>query len=275
DLDVLLKCPYQFYTRQVLGLKAQDLPVDEVQAFEKGNLWHSIVADFHAQKGTSAAELSALIEAKLQPLATRNARYWLVREAFLSYVEPYVAWWQERLSQGWRVLASETRQNALLDGLTWRGTIDQVDVREHRDELTGQVTTEYALMDYKTGKLDKFVKKILAQEEVQLAFYLNLYGQNVVQAGYIGVSDEPLKDKKPAPHKGESNYPQAWLNPTLHNHDNEVLQQAAATLKTQVAHSFAAMRDGAPLAAMGELSACQWCAVRGLCRKGYTFGENP
>jgi hypothetical protein len=30
------------------------------------------------------------------------------------------------------------------------------------------------------------------------------------------------------------------------------------------------MHNGLPLMAMGELTACQYCQVRGLCRKGYT-----
>lgn len=262
DLASLVACPYQFYARKVLGLQPFDLPVDAVQSSDKGTLWHSIVADFHVQGGGSVEAFVACIEAKMQPLCARNARYWVAREAFLGYAAPYVAWWQARQAQGWRVLASEVKQSQVFDGLTWRGTIDQVDVRDD---------AEYALIDYKTGSIDHYVKNI--NEDIQLAFYLNLYAHKTTQAGYIGVTDEPLTDKKEKPHQGDNNYPQAWLNPSLYVDAADDLANAAAALKQQVAVSFSNMRDGEPLSAMGELKACQWCAVRGLCRKGYTVGE--
>jgi ATP-dependent helicase/nuclease subunit B len=292
DLASLLECPYQFYSRKILGLQQFDAPSDEVSPADKGNLWHNVLVDFHQLRGlrevTSAQsdhdDLVTCLRQKLTPLALKNARYWLTLEAFLGYALSYVTWWRAREAQGWRLFKNETKaeinQPIVLEGaaalpLNWNGRIDQIDVREHTDPHSGARTREYAVMDYKTGALGKFQKAIKNGEEVQLAFYLNLFSGEIfthaIQAGYVGVSDKPVTDlKAEKPHQGANSYPQAWLNASQTSHDASALQGAARLLKEQVSNSFIDMHNGLPLMAMGELTACQYCQVRGLCRKGYT-----
>lgn len=277
DLATLAACPYQFYAKKILGLRASQDVSDEIQAAEKGNLWHHILAEFHklrknesssATRDADVVCLTHCIEELLQPLCSVNPRYWVVREVFLGYVAAYVDWCWVRYAEGWRVETSEHWQVALHDGLQWQGKVDEINHRAHMDETTGAIKNEYAIIDYKSGAIDKYKKDIQAQRDIQLAFYLNLFDstqrQNIVQAGYVGVS-EPLDDIY--------KYPQAWLNPSQETHDGAELMAAGCELKQSVADSFAKMREGQPLLAMGELTACQWCDVRGLCRKGYTVME--
>jgi ATP-dependent helicase/nuclease subunit B len=282
DLAVLAACPYQFYTRKVLNLKSKGFVTDAVEAVDKGNLWHRIVVDFHERRAkqlessrdSDLAELNASIEKHLQRLCQSNARYWVVREVFLTYVESYVDWWRGRAQEGWRVAQSEEWMTQAIDAVQWQGKIDQIDVREYLDEGTGEIKAEYAVMDYKTGSVKKYQKDIIQQSDIQLAFYINLFDEKkragLIQAGYIGVTDEAIKPKKVKPHLGDTSYPQAWLNASQYSHDAAALNTAAQMLQQQVMQNFKAMREGQPLVAMGELSACQYCAVRGLCRKGYT-----
>ena len=158
--------------------------------------------------------------------------------------------------------------------MLWKGKIDQIDGREHPDPVTGEIRYERAIIDYKTGKLTAYTTQIKNNDDVQLAFYVNLFDDNdrpqITQAGYVGVSDEPIKPlSKEKPHAGNSSYPQAWLNPSMSAPDNEPLQTAASELHARVDGLFQRMYAGEELQAMGELTACAWCEVRGICRKGY------
>ena len=44
-------------------------------------------------------------------------------------------------------------------------------------------------------------------------------------------------------------------------------QQRAADLHAGMAEDLRRIAEGAPLPALGEGSVCDWCEVRGLCRK--------
>ena len=292
ELIQLAACPYQYYAHQVLHATSIELPSDDISAADKGNAWHKIIATFHKkrkftqneqQKEADTELLTQLIHSQLQPLCVQNARYWAVHELFLSYVDAYLAWWHDREADGWHVEHSESWQphtdEITLENngkpLLWKGKIDQIDYRERPDPITGEVQCERAIIDYKTGKLTTYVTQIKNDEDVQLAFYVNLFDCNdrsqITQAGYVGVSSDPIKPlSKEKPHAGNSSYPQAWLNPSITVPDKVALQTAATELHGRVDGLFKRMYAGDELQAMGELTACAWCEVRGVCRKGYT-----
>lgn len=291
ELSQLAACPYQYYTQQVLHAKSTELPNDDITAADKGNAWHKIIATFHAERELGQNEqgreqdterLTNLINRQLEPLCAQNARYWAVRELFLSYVAAYLAWWHAREDDGWQVEHSEAWQPQTYEitfnnenkPLLWKGKIDQIDRREYPNPSTGEIQSERAIIDYKTGKLTAYVTQIKNDDDVQLAFYVNLFNDNdrsqITQAGYVGVTGEAVKPlSKEKPHAGDSSYPQAWLNPSMNTPDNAVLQTAATELHAHVDDAFKRMYAGEELKAMGELTACAWCEVRGICRKGY------
>lgn len=296
DLAALVRCPYQFYARKILGLKTFEAAMDEVLPLEKGNLWHALVVDFHKRRSlidmntreSDVEHFNLCIDKLFKPLALENARYWVVREQFLSYVGAYVDWWRERELAGWIVFSQEVWYEQTYPilvsesqsrSLRWQGKIDQVDVRNYFDESTGQHVQEVALIDYKTGSLKQYDKEVARGSDVQLAFYLNLLkmdaAHHTIQAGYIGVTDEAIKTRKAEKsHQGDNHYPQIWLNQSIYSHDTEELKKAAQTLQQQVSSSFKDMAQSVPLKALGELAVCQYCNVRGLCRKGYTLNKD-
>ncbi|AXF85814.1 ATP-dependent helicase/deoxyribonuclease subunit B [Ephemeroptericola cinctiostellae] len=293
ELSQLTACPYQYYAHQVLYVSSMELPSDDISAADKGNAWHKIIATFHKKRALphesheqsdaqDAVLLTQLIHDQLKPLCAQNARYWAVHELFLGYVDAYLVWWYDREADGWHVEHSESWQPHAYEitlkneikPLLWKGKIDQIDGREHPDPVTGEIQYERAIIDYKTGKLSTYITNIKNDDDVQLAFYVNLFDDNdraqITQAGYVGVSSEPSKPlNKEKPHAGNSSYPQAWLNPSMTAPDNAALQTAATQLHARVDGLFKRMHAGEELQAMGELTACAWCEVRGLCRKGY------
>ena len=62
-------------------------------------------------------------------------------------------------------------------------------------------------------------------------------------------------------------------NGTLSPADRTVLADELAQLRDQLIEGIlgdmARIAEGAPLPALGEGSVCEWCAVRGLCRKDF------
>ena len=297
DVNKITACPYQYYVQRSLGVRASELPSDEVSAADKGNLWHEVLAAFHARRNDvvlserdDVALLTAVVDQKTEALRRTNARYWVVRENFLSWVNAYVAWWQGREAEGWHWQASELSVEVAHDmahdrlgaqglKLTWHGTLDQLDARECIDAVTGEVYAERAVIDYKTNHSDaikdKYLKPISQQEDVQLAFYIHLSRAaedsalgRITQAGYVGIS-ESIPTAHDKPHQGSSNYPQAWLN-AHSNGDADGIEREALRLHHQVGATFERMLHGEPLVAMGQLRVCEYCDVRGLCRKGHT-----
>ncbi|TDR29091.1 PD-(D/E)XK nuclease family protein [Hydromonas duriensis] len=287
DLECLAACPYQFYVQQVLKTRRQRLPSDDILPSDKGNLWHKIIAAFHQQRDVNNSTydvelLQNIVRRYLEPLCAHNARYWAVLELFLDYANPYVAWWHAREAEGWQVksseawieLAQEVHANGERKPLLWKGKIDQIDQRETLEPLTAQVKRDTAVIDYKTGSLSNYTRQIRDNNDVQLAFYLNLFSAEeratLSQAGYVGVSTEPVQTCKSKAHGGDNDYPQAWLNPEQNAPDNQAIQTAAQQLHQQVDDAFMRMYAGEALQAMGELTTCQRCHARGVCRKGYT-----
>jgi ATP-dependent helicase/nuclease subunit B len=122
--------------------------------------------------------------------------------------------------------------------ITLHGRIDRIDQND---------VGERAVLDYKTQNLPVLRDKLKQREDHQLAFYGLLSGAETTSAHYVAL--EAMKDKTgdaEAPHYAD------W-------------QQALAA---QIGDNMHAIAHAAPLPATGIESVCQYCEVRGLCRKG-------
>ncbi len=121
-------------------------------------------------------------------------------------------------------------------GLSLKGRIDRID--RHPDG-------RQMVIDYKTGNHANLRAKV-AGEDVQLAFY-GLLAPATDQAAFLGL--EPKDGKLATLEK------QPW-------------PQAVTDLEQQLQQHMQAVARGAPLPANGIESVCQYCDMRGLCRKG-------
>ena len=103
-------------------------------------------------------------------------------------------------------------------------------------------------MDYKTEPRDKTQQRIKdAGEDTQLAFYGALLSDDSLAAMYLNIGEtRPTKA-----------YPQSGI----------------VALRDQlvegIRHDMRRIDAGASLPAIGEGSACRYCAARGLCRKDF------
>lgn len=269
----LAACPYQYFVADVLTVRRNDLPDDDIDPTERGELWHRVVAHYMmaraAQQKNQASEspfddealCRSSIDAVVLPLCRQHPRYWETHTLFNGYIPALVGWWQGQLAQGWRYRDSEhspdMSPHIIRDDVVvrWSGRIDQRNTRM----ADGQPQT--ALIDHKSGRLDGYRRALKADEDIQLAFYANLliHGQendSPVAAHYVGVSDNEK------------------LAPTVGFDDADDITRAADELRTRVAQLFTAMADDAPLNAMGTGVVCARCEARAVCRKNHTT-EQP
>ena len=266
-LSRLSACPYQFYARQVLGIAPIASATDAVSPSDIGNAWHKVVEYFHKtrQSGINDEDVFAQsIEKILHDKCIENPRYWALKPLFASYQTAFIRWWQVREAQGWHHVDSEHSPAVFpvqtivdathqpIHSLQWQGRIDQVD-----ENAEGAL----ALIDYKTNGLSKHKKQVANDEDVQLAFYVNLMEQSqsaaIADALYVGVEKDAGKSS-----------PQVSIG------TEDELKAKAQKLREQVNQVFAQMCAGEPLRALGELSACAYCDYRAVCRKDYVLAAN-
>ncbi len=247
----LMACPYQFFARRMLGLGEAEEVREALEKRDYGEFVHRILQRFHAGHAQLSgqpdealmADLEAISREVFAPEIEENflEHAWLSR--WLECVPGYIAWQKAREAGGWRFAGSElVRERALsLSGggeLVLQGRLDRLDRKADGNE---------AVIDYKTQDAQG-LRRRLAQphEDVQLASYALLQGEQVSEASYVGLDGD-----KPA----ELCLPD--------------VQAAARVQGVRLVAAIEALRAGAALPAHGVEAACIWCEVRGLCRKDF------
>lgn len=241
-IDALRSCPYQFFSRVLLGLREADELEQEPDKRDYGTWLHAVLKRFHESRegGDDDAALRAAAEAEL---AWLDAADFLPFSAAFERLRPlYLAWLAEIEASGQRFAAGEVERecqpfDAPLHALTLRGRIDRID----------EAGRQTWLLDYKTGDAKGLKEKLAAPlEDTQLATYALLMGAEPgLQAAYVVLDDG----------KGIALLPHADVSDT------------ALALRDGLQADLIAVRDGAPLPALGEGKVCDYCEARGLCRK--------
>jgi ATP-dependent helicase/nuclease subunit B len=244
-----IACPYQFFATRMLGLAGLDEFSDMPEKRDYGDWLHQVLHAYHSRllADAVAAEQreSLLRECTEQVFGVALAR----NTAAIAYyarwqkaLPAYLAWANEREAQGWQFVMGERRFERMLEwtggSITLHGRIDRIDCN---------ADGERAVLDYKTRDAASLRSKLKDGEDHQLAFYGLLSDAPVASASYVAL--EPTRNKAgdaEAPRYAES-------------------QQA---LRAHILGSMQAIADGAPLPANGIETVCQYCEVRGLCRKG-------
>ncbi|HRH80827.1 MAG TPA: PD-(D/E)XK nuclease family protein [Thiobacillaceae bacterium] len=245
----LVACPYQFFARHGLALRAPDEVAETAEKRDYGEQVHAILHAFHRDHPRLAAHdrrtlterLQTLSRARFRPLLDQHylALAWQAR--WLRQVPAYVDWALAREAAGYAWHAAEETRRVDLDlgagrTLTLHGRLDRLD----------SVGDAPAVLDYKTQSADTLKRKLKPLgEDVQLPFYGLLSG--AVEAAFVA-----LDDKRPeaVPWPGE-------------------LEEAARRETERITRAWTDLAEGATLAAQGAARTCQWCEMRGLCRKDY------
>ncbi len=245
----LIDCPYQFFAQYGLQLRANEEIIEQLTKADFGTKAHRCLEVYHSQtksqpkeesenQGTlpQKHELLRRISAQvfdISPLNEIRERQWYAQ--WLEIIPHYIEW-QALHEKNWRVFDTETElKKSLGEIATIGGKIDRIDKN----------CDSFSLIDYKTGASPKKAEQ-LAGEKVQLLTYALLLS-NPSAIVFL-----PLTPKK--------------LNPIVI--EGEELTELLPDIDARLQELFQHLSTGGGLPANGSETTCQYCDVRGLCRKG-------
>jgi ATP-dependent helicase/nuclease subunit B len=242
-VESLRRCPYQFFSRHVLGLHEADELEAEAEKRDYGTWLHAVLHRFHTGRlpGDIAMQLRAAAEAESTGVDEADFLPW--RASFERLLPRYFDWLTAAEAQGQAFTEGELDRecrpfDGALAGLVLRGRIDRIDHGADGRRL---------LLDYKTGGV-KGLKDRVAEplEDTQMAVYaLLMDAAPDLAAAYLALDDPG--------------------GVVAVEHPD--VAATARALREGLQSDLLLMLQGAPLPALGEGSACEYCEARGLCRR--------
>lgn len=241
----LLACPYQYYAARILRLAPLEEAERVLEKADYGSYLHKILYLFHSKHheirslSDPIGELERLSDDIF--LEAVEADYlshgWALR--WRAMIPAYIEWQLEREKQGWEIDRVEAAGclEILLEGgrkLTLKGRIDRVDSSKEGASI----------LDYKTRSANALKEAISSPgEDVQLAVYALLLGEPVSEAAFLSLDGQVT-----------------MVSP------EDVL---APEIRERLSRIFEMMYAGVRLPAQGLEKVCEYCEMRGLCRKDY------
>src|SRR6185503_3952703 len=168
-------------------------------------------------------------------------------------IPAYLDWQRGREAAGWNWQGGEVKKEVALTtprgaALALHGRLDRVDSRGRAGEENVSPSRDYAVIDYKTRDPLALRQALESPgEDVQLPVYALLWGAPVAEALFLSME------------RGE-------VREVGIEHDVAALAQAE---RERLGQLFDALAAGAALPAQGTEPVCEYCEVRGLCRKNY------
>lgn len=251
----LRHCPYRFFALRLLGLKESDELEGEIDKRDYGLWLHAVLQAFHVRLVDAPGADTALRRQWLDEEAQRIAQEQrLAPEAFLPFQaawprvrEGYLKWLAQHEQSGFGFRFGEKWCEQAMGDITLIGKLDRVDAAGGGD------AAEILVIDYKTesaGVTRERVKNPL--EDTQMPFYAALLPDATLRAAYVNVGE------------GEEG---------TRTHEVPDIVATRDELVQGLIDDMQRIGAGAELRALGEGSACEFCAARGLCRRDFWVSE--
>ena len=249
--DDLRRCPYRFFALRQLKLQPHDELEGALSKRDFGNWLHSLLHLFHEalkaapaqDRLTRTAMINRAAERATKALGLSDSEFLPFAAAWGPVRDGYLDWLAGHEATGAAFDIAEQWLEMPLGALTLVGKIDRVDLQSDGQRL---------LIDYKTEPRATTAQRIKSgPEDTQLAFYAALIPDDTLGAAYVN-----LGEKEPT-----------------RTYDQPDIVALRDTLIESILHDMARIAEGAPLPALGEGSACDYCAARGLCRKDFWSEE--
>jgi ATP-dependent helicase/nuclease subunit B len=241
----LRRCPYRFFALRQLGLQAPDEIDVDLDKRDFGNWLHKVLSTFHTglARDAGANRLQLLDEAAAavtREMRLDDGEFLPFSAAWAQVREGYLAWLaKHEAGEGAVFREAESEHERGVGGLQLFGRIDRIDALRAGGRM---------VMDYKTESLQVTQERVKQPgEDTQLAFYAALLADAQLRAAYVNIGE-----------RGETR--------TV---EQPEVMQARDLLLAGIAHDMERIAQGAPLPALGEGRACEFCAARGLCRKDF------
>ena len=243
----LRRCPYRFFALRQLRLQEADELESELGKRDFGNWLHTLLHHFHeALKAAPGHSLQGRVAMINIAAEKASAALGLSESEFLPFAaiwprvrDGYLEWLVGHEATGAQFLEGEVWKDMPLGPITLIGKLDRIDQMPDGSHV---------VMDYKTEAEATTKARIKdAREDTQLAFYAALIEDDTLAAAYVNLGEKlPTK-----------------------THAQPEIVDLRDELIGGVLSDMARIAEGAPLPALGEGKACDFCAARGLCRKDF------
>ena len=243
----LRRCPYRFFALRLLKLQEADELESELGKREFGNWLHATLHIFHeALKQAETQDIRARAAMLNVASEQATAKLALSPSEFLPFAaiwphtrDNYLSWLEKHEAGGAQFSEGEVTKTMRIGNTDLTGKLDRIDLLPDGSRM---------VMDYKTEAIDKTRQRIKSsQEDTQLAFYAALLPDDTLAAAYVNL--------------GEKTKTEALEQKAIVSLRDDLIM-GILTDMTRIA-------DHAVLPALGEGSACDYCAGRGLCRKDF------
>ncbi len=243
----LRRCPYRFFALRQLKLQESDELESELGKRDFGNWLHTLLWHFHkALKATPTpdgkvrvAMINVAAEQAANDLSLSDSEFLPFAASWPRVRDGYLQWLSGHEASGAQFAEGEVWKDMTYGDITLFGKVDRIDQLPDGGRL---------VMDYKTEARSVTQERIKdAEEDTQLAFYAALLADDTLAAAYVN-----LGEKEPT-----RTYEQADI----------------VELRDELIHGILSdmtrIAEAAPLPALGEGKACDYCSARGLCRKDF------
>lgn len=246
----LRHCPYRFFGLRQLGLKEENELTGDLGKRDFGTWLHAVLQRFHeslrdapvATDQGRIALLDACSFAVTKEQGFDEGDFLPFAAGWPQVRDGYLTWLRGHEADGAMFVEAEKQLSRTLDGLNLVGCADRV------DSISGKGETQALIVDYKTEDASKTLRRVESgAEDIQLAFYAAMSEQESPRAAYINVGE-----------RGETR-----------TFEQEDVLEVRDLLIQGLRSDFTRIYAGEPLKALGEGAVCDYCAVRGLCRKDF------
>lgn len=243
----LRRCPYRFFALRQLKLQESDELDTELGKRDFGNWLHCVLKLFHEALNKATA-IEFIARVAMINIASEQAtlELGLSPSEFLPFAAAwprvragYLEWLAGHEAGGATFFEAEAWKEIPLGRLTLVGKIDRIDRLADGSAL---------VIDYKTEAPATTAQRIKQSlEDTQLAFYAALLTDDTLAGAYVNV--------------GEKDATRSYVQPDIVGLRDHLLEG--------IASDMARIAAAAPMPALGEGKACEFCAARGLCRKDF------
>lgn len=243
----LRRCPYRFFALRQLKLQESDELESELGKRDFGNWLHTLLHHFHvALKDSPTSDHQARLAMLNSAAEQAGIELALTDSEFL----PFSAIWP-RVREGYlEWLAGHEASGAqFAEGEVWKG-MDYGDIQliGKIDRIDQMPDGSRLVMDYKTEASGVTRERIKGgQEDTQLAFYAALLADDTLAAAYVNL--------------GEKEATKTFAQDDIVDLRDHLVEG--------ILSDMARIKRAAPLPALGEGKACEYCSARGLCRKDF------
>ena len=265
----LRECPYRFYVTRSLKISSPKAYAEESIFGEIGQLLHTVLDKFYRilkvesevsqelslgveyRRAWMIQKLTEISNAEWLSLTKSNGKYLGNQYLWNEQIETFINWQLDHEKEGWLVYQSEAPFEydfKINDSysIKIRGKIDRIDLRDE----------QALVLDYKVqGQKKLQVRDEHFNDDPQLLMYAMALDRQSTG------STHPVNEVEWVSLKPDANDKEIYLS-------KEVTRELRSEIEIQIQKDFQSIWQGKPLIASGPNHVCQYCDVRGICRKG-------